>query len=127
LNAAASRARSNRQSNHHSAPWVHRQGANAGNTVVLKHSAQTPLCAERFEQCGYAVVQGGSDWVLGPNDLAIQDALLAGWAEVGEASAALAPGLIPDWLRRRRSHLVQGSSSLRVGHVDIFARPMTMR
>jgi acyl-CoA reductase-like NAD-dependent aldehyde dehydrogenase len=23
----------------------------AGNTVVLKHSAQTPLCAERFEQC----------------------------------------------------------------------------
>lgn len=23
----------------------------AGNTVILKHSAQTPLCAERFEQC----------------------------------------------------------------------------
>ncbi|MFQ5936504.1 MAG: aldehyde dehydrogenase family protein, partial [Acidiferrobacterales bacterium] len=23
----------------------------AGNAVVLKHSAQTPLCAERFEQC----------------------------------------------------------------------------
>jgi acyl-CoA reductase-like NAD-dependent aldehyde dehydrogenase len=23
----------------------------AGNSVVLKHSAQTPLCAERFEQC----------------------------------------------------------------------------
>ena len=23
----------------------------AGNVVVLKHSAQTPLCAERFEQC----------------------------------------------------------------------------
>jgi acyl-CoA reductase-like NAD-dependent aldehyde dehydrogenase len=23
----------------------------AGNTVVLKHSAQTPLCAERFEEC----------------------------------------------------------------------------
>jgi hypothetical protein len=83
--------------------------------------------AERFEHCGYAVVQGRSDWVLGPNDLAIQEALLAGWAEVGESSAALAPGLIPDWLRRRRSHLAQGRSSLRVGHIDIFARPMTMR
>ena len=23
----------------------------AGNAVILKHSAQTPLCAERFEQC----------------------------------------------------------------------------
>ena len=23
----------------------------AGNVVILKHSAQTPLCAERFEQC----------------------------------------------------------------------------
>jgi acyl-CoA reductase-like NAD-dependent aldehyde dehydrogenase len=23
----------------------------AGNTVILKHSAQTPLCAERFDQC----------------------------------------------------------------------------
>jgi hypothetical protein len=89
--------------------------------------AAAARAAERFEQCGYAVVQGGSDWVLGPNDLAIQDALLAGWAEVGEASAALAPGLIPAWLRRRRSHLAQGHSSLRVGHVDIFARPMTVR
>ncbi|HEY5807034.1 MAG TPA: aldehyde dehydrogenase family protein, partial [Povalibacter sp.] len=26
----------------------------AGNVVILKHSAQTPLCAERFEQCMHA-------------------------------------------------------------------------
>jgi hypothetical protein len=85
-------------------------------------------CAvECFERCGYIVVQGRSDWALGPNDLAMQEALLAGWAQVGESSAALAPGLIPAWLRRRRSHLAQGVSSVRVGHVDIFARPIAMR
>jgi hypothetical protein len=84
--------------------------------------------AERFEHLGYAVVQGRSDWVLGPDDLAIQEALFAGWAEVGELSAVLSPGLIPAWLARRRSHLAQGRSSLRLGHIDVFARPpMTTR
>jgi hypothetical protein len=82
---------------------------------------------ERFENFGYAVVQGRSDWVLGPDDAAIQEALFAGWAELGESGAGFSPGLIPAWLTRRRSHLVQGHSRMRVGHVDIFARPMATR
>ena len=34
-------------SSHH----IHPHGASAGNTVLLKHSSQTPLVAERFAEC----------------------------------------------------------------------------
>src|SRR6266702_4427971 len=37
---------------------------------------------ERFEHVGYSVVEGRSDWIFGPDDRAMQDALFAGWAEV---------------------------------------------
>jgi SAM-dependent methyltransferase len=82
---------------------------------------------ERFEHFGYAVVQGRSDWVLKPADLAIQEALFAGWAESGALSAALSSDYFAAWLAQRRSHLAVGRSNLRVGHLDIFARPMGVR
>jgi hypothetical protein len=34
---------------------------------------------------------------------------------------------IAQWLAQRRAHLAQGRATLRVGHVDIFARPSGMR
>jgi SAM-dependent methyltransferase len=95
-------------------------GAALGPTAAAR-------AVERFEHFGYAVVQGRSDWVLRPNDRAIQEALFAGWAELGALSTSLASDLISAWLSRRRSHLAEGRSSLRVGHVDIFARPMGAR
>lgn len=82
---------------------------------------------ERFEHFGYAVVQGRADWVLGPDDLAIQDALFAGWAELGALTTRLPPAEIEGWLARRRASLAEGRSHLRVGHVDIFARPIGTR
>lgn len=81
----------------------------------------------RFESLGYAVVQGESDWIIGPQDRDMQIELLAGWAgaarEIGELS--LADGV--EWLTRRREFVSAGRSSMRVGHVDIFARPMGKR
>jgi hypothetical protein len=82
---------------------------------------------ERFELVGYSVMQGRSDWVLRAADLAIQEALFAGWAEAQTTSAALSSERVSAWLVRRRSHLAAGRSSLSVGHVDIFARPMGAR
>jgi hypothetical protein len=82
---------------------------------------------ERFELVGYSVMQGRSDWVLRAADLAIQEALFAGWAEAQTTSAALSSERVSAWLARRRAHLAAGRSSLRVGHVDIFARPMDAR
>ena len=81
---------------------------------------------ERFEHFGYAVVQGRSDWVLGPDDRTIQDALFSGWADLG-ALAAMSPEKIATWLARRRAHLTEGRSSLRIGHVDMFAQPIGTR
>lgn len=81
----------------------------------------------RFEAIGYTVKQGASDWVFGPNDAEIQTDVLTGWAvaarEIGEASISDIIG----WLARRRDHIAAGRSSMRVGHVDFFARPTATR
>jgi SAM-dependent methyltransferase len=82
---------------------------------------------ERFEHFGYAVVQGRSDWVFGPDDRDIQDALFAGWAELGALATTLTADEIARWLAQRRAHLATGRSGLRIGHVDIFARPIGRR
>jgi hypothetical protein len=83
--------------------------------------------AERFEHFGYALVQGRSDWVFGTDDRAIQDTLFAGWAEVGPLTTGLSADDIAEWLTQRRAYLAAGRSSLRVGHVDIFVRPIGSR
>lgn len=82
---------------------------------------------ERFERVGYAVVQGRSDWMFGPNDRAIQNALFADWAGLAALITNLSAEEIAQWLAQRRAHLAQGRSTLRVGHVDIFARPSGTR
>ena len=81
----------------------------------------------RFENIGYTVTQGQSDWVFGVRDAEIQTEVLTGWAvaarEIGETSI----GDIIGWLARRRDHIAAGRSSMRVGHVDFFARPIATR
>ena len=81
----------------------------------------------RFEKLGYSVVHGASDWVIGPDARDIQMEIFAGWAravrELGDLSLADTVG----WLTRRRDIITAGRSSIRVGHVDIFARPMGTR
>ncbi|HEV2954917.1 MAG TPA: class I SAM-dependent methyltransferase [Xanthobacteraceae bacterium] len=81
----------------------------------------------RFQATDYAVVHGRSDWHLSPRDHEIQRDMLAGWAgaarEVGAVSLADAAA----WLTRRRDLLAVGRSTITVGHVDIFARPIGTR
>jgi len=76
-----------------------------------------------FRALGYAIVQGASDWSLGHNDTELQLALLDGWAAAANESGDVEPAEIGGWLRRRREHVASGRSSIRVGHVDFFARP----
>jgi hypothetical protein len=82
---------------------------------------------ERFEHFGYSVVHGRSDWVMGPDDRDIQDALFAGWAELGVLTVAMSADASAGWLAERRALLADGRSHLRVGHVDVFARPIGRR
>jgi hypothetical protein len=81
----------------------------------------------RFATIGYFVDRAAADWVIGPQDREMQQALLAGWA--GAAQEFGAPHLdeIIAWLTRRRDLVAAGRSSMRVGHIDLFARPTETR
>jgi hypothetical protein len=89
--------------------------------------AASARAIERFEHFGFAVEHGRSDWVLGPSDLAIQDALLGGLADVATTKSADVAAESAHWLARRRSDLALGRCRLRIGHVDFFARPIGTR
>ena len=80
-----------------------------------------------FERVGYAVTHGLADWDFGPPDREIQTEVLSGWGvaarEIGEPPRRE----INDWLKRRRGLIAAGRSSMRVGHVDLLARPTGTR
>jgi hypothetical protein len=74
--------------------------------------------AKLFKAMDYQVMQQNADWVLEPADAVVQLAILAFFA------AAAQPGNeTRGWLRRRRKLIDGGNSRLRVGHVDLLARP----
>jgi hypothetical protein len=82
---------------------------------------------KRFQAADYAVVHGRSDWHLLPRDHDIQRDMLAGWAGAAREIGGLS---LPDaaaWLTRRRDLLAAARSTVKVGHVDIFARPIGTR
>jgi hypothetical protein len=82
---------------------------------------------ERFERVGYAVVQGASDWVFAPQDRDIQLEVLSGWATAARDIGDVPLPDVAGWLTRRRDLVAAGRSSIRVGHVDLFARPTATR
>ncbi len=86
-----------------------------------------PRAIERFRQLGHEVVSAVSDWELGPDDRAIQLEILAGWAGAVREIDAVPRAETAGWLQRRRDAVAAGRSSIRVGHVDVFACPMGMR
>ena len=81
----------------------------------------------RFESLGYSVKHGRSDWVMGPQDQEMQNEILAGWAHAAREMDAVTLSDAAGWLTRRRDLVAGGRSSLRVGHVDVFAAPTGTR
>ena len=82
---------------------------------------------KRFQAADYAVVHGRSDWHLLPRDREIQRDMLAGWAGAAREIGAVSLPEAAAWLTRRRDLLAAGRSTIKVGHVDIFARPIGTR
>lgn len=79
--------------------------------------------AALFAAKGYRVETAPSDWRLGPQDAALQSALLADWLRAaGELDPAAAAALT-DWAARRRALIMTEGAGLTVGHLDLFARP----
>jgi hypothetical protein len=90
-------------------------------------SAAATSTITRFESLGYSVKHGRSDWVIGPQDQDMQKEILAGWAHAARELEALSLADTAAWLTRRRDIVTAGRSSLRVGHVDVFAMPTGKR
>jgi len=81
----------------------------------------------RLQAVGYAITQGQADWSFSPQDRAIQNEMLAGWALAARETGDLSPSDIAGWLQRRGDLVAAGRASMRVGHVDVFARPTATR
>jgi hypothetical protein len=88
-------------------------------------AAQAAIAA--FERVGYAVTHGLADWEFGPQDREIQTEVLSGWAAAAREIRDPPRPEIVDWLKRRRALIADGRSSVRVGHVDLLARPTGTR
>lgn len=84
-------------------------------------AALGPAAAERLRHVmaghGYRVRIAPSPWQLGPDSIALQQALLAGIA----GAAAEAGFAAHDWLERRLATLA--TMSCHIGHVDVLAVP----
>jgi hypothetical protein len=80
-----------------------------------------------FECVGYTVTHGLSDWEFGPMDREIQTEVLSGWAAAAREIGDPPRDQIADWLKRRRDLIAAGGCSVRVGHVDLLARPIGAR
>ena len=100
------------------------QGTDKGFGPALGPAAARAVISG-FEASGYKVVSGNSDWVIGPNDVAMQIALLGGWASA--ARDMKTPADVAGWLARRTRLVSDGLSSMRVGHVDLLAFPSATR
>lgn len=74
--------------------------------------------ARGLEARGYAVTLAESDWVLGAADAPLQEAMIVG---LSRAADAIAPGEAGPWRARRLARLGSGVSTLRVGHLDLYA------
>jgi len=85
------------------------------------------LAVSRFEEVGYGVVQGRSDWTFEPQDGPIQDAILAGWATAARELGDVPLDRIAAWFTHRRELVADGRARLRVGHIDLFATPTGRR
>ena len=102
------------------------QTTNKGFGPALGPAAGAAAIA-KFEKLGYGVVHGASDWVFGPDDREIQMEIFSGWASAAREIGDLSLADTVSWLTRRRDLVAQGRSSVRVGHVDFFARPTATR
>jgi hypothetical protein len=78
-----------------------------------------------FGNVGYQTRVAGSDWLIAPEERALQVELINGWLS---AAHELAPGearRISHWGARRLAHVAAGTSRLLVGHRDFIAWPAT--
>lgn len=88
-------------------------------------AALGPLAAHHLvaalEDLGYRVELRPSPWRLGPEQAAMQTALLEGWVEAVRQFTPASSAWLDVWSVQRHCLIGEGISKLRVGHWDLFA------
>ena len=87
-----------------------------------------------FESLGYSLVSGESDWVIGPDDRAMQNELLEGWASAAREIGTLSLAEIANWLTPAQSRCQPGSfidarrsrRFLRIPELDALSRQIAV-
>jgi hypothetical protein len=79
-----------------------------------------------FAALGYESRTAASDWVIEPDEQALQRALIDGWIGAAREIAPSEAARIEQWGRRRHEHLLAGRSRLLVGHQDFVAWPKAL-
>ncbi|MGE5154510.1 MAG: class I SAM-dependent methyltransferase [Bdellovibrio bacteriovorus] len=109
------------------------QGRDKGLGPALGPSA--PRALRRLgEAAGYRCLSAECDWELEPDQPAIQQALVTGWAEAARDQVRDAPSVdlsaigervasIDRWEDARLGHVAAGRSRLGVGHQDLLLLP----
>ncbi|MBV8848590.1 MAG: class I SAM-dependent methyltransferase [Methylobacteriaceae bacterium] len=104
---------------------LHQRGDKGFGPALGSTAAKTAIVG--FDSLGYSVVNGTADWVFDRADREIQREVFSGWANAMREVGDMPLADIVEWLTFRRDEIAAGRSSLRVGHVDFFARPTGSR
>jgi hypothetical protein len=104
---------------------LHQLGDKGFGPALGPMAARTAV--ECLQRVGYRVELGASDWLLGEADLAMQEAMLSGWAVAANETGEISHEAAAEWLVNRRSALAAKRSRISVGHQDLFATPPDTR
>jgi hypothetical protein len=98
------------------------QETDKGFGVALGPHAAAALVAQ-CRRVGYEVVEGISNWSIGPSDRAMMLALLEGWTSAARRTQTIADSEALGWHAQRSALADAGKLAMSVGHVDVFAFP----
>lgn len=76
-----------------------------------------------LREAGFSIENGRSDWILDPDEQALQAALVTGWIEAVREVGLVSPADIDQWQTARLGAIAAGELTIRVGHMDLLARP----
>lgn len=100
------------------------QGGDKGFGPALGPQATRHACRV-FEALGFETRTVDSDWVIEPQEHALQHELIDGWITAAREMAPDDAARISAWGLQRKAHLAAGTSCIRVGHQDFMAWPAT--
>jgi hypothetical protein len=80
------------------------------------------IAASMSRRLGYRVRTSHSDWQIGPDEPAMQRALLDGWTQAALDMSPNAAAAVRTWRQMREQAIRAGRLQIGVGHVDLVAR-----